>query len=137
MSFSAFGQELAPISSANGLRTTIYKVNDIESARVWYAQAFGTEPYFDEPFYVGFNIGGYELGLQPEEAEPDTKTHSVVSYWAVEDIEATYRFLVSIGAKENEPPTNVGGELMTGTVIDPWGNILGIIYNPTFQIRGE
>jgi len=50
-----------------GLRTTIYKVSDIAKAQKWYADAFETKPYFDEPFYVGFNIGGYELGLQPEE----------------------------------------------------------------------
>lgn len=50
-----------------GLRTTIYKVIDLEQAKAWYAQAFGVKPYFDEPFYVGFNIGGYELRIQPTE----------------------------------------------------------------------
>jgi len=41
-----------------GLRTTIYKVADITAAKKWYAAAFQTAPYFDEPFYVGFNIAG-------------------------------------------------------------------------------
>lgn len=50
-----------------GLRTTIYKVSDLAKAKVWYMKAFGVAPYFDEPYYVGFNIGGYELGLQREE----------------------------------------------------------------------
>ena len=50
-----------------GLRTTIYKVSDLEQAKLWYAKIFETAAYFNEPFYVGFNIGGYELGLMPEE----------------------------------------------------------------------
>ncbi len=115
-----------------GLRTTIYKVNDLEDAKNWYTEAFGTPPYFDEAFYVGFNIEGYELGLQPDTTDSDSKTKSVISYWAVDEIEKTYEFLLSIGAQENEKPFNVGGEIMTATVIDPWGNILGIIYNPYF-----
>ena len=44
-----------------GLRTTIYQVEDINSAKEWYAKVFEVQPYFDEPFYVGFDIGGYEL----------------------------------------------------------------------------
>jgi len=63
-----------------GLRTAIYKVGDIDKAKDWYAKAFSTEPYFDEPFYVGFNIGGYELGLQPEENQTTDKTESVAAY---------------------------------------------------------
>lgn len=64
-----------------GLRTTIYKVNDIAKAKEWYASAFLTQAYFDEPFYVGFNIGGYELGLQPDDSPAASKNvESVVSY---------------------------------------------------------
>ncbi len=48
-----------------GLRTAIYHVDDIERARDWYSSILGFKPYFDEPFYVGFNVAGYELGLQP------------------------------------------------------------------------
>ncbi len=120
-----------------GLRTTIYQVNDMNAARQWYTRAFNTEPYFNEPFYVGYNIGGFELGLQPDSIDPDTKTRSVISYWGVDDIQETYDFLLSIGAQENEKPTNVGGEIVTATVIDPWGNVLGIIYNPEFRLKGD
>ena len=56
-----------------GLRTTIYKVEDLNNAKKWYLKAFGTQPYFDEPFYVGFNIKGYELGLLPEENKINQK----------------------------------------------------------------
>ena len=64
-----------------GLRTTIYLVNDLEKAKAWYAEAFETQPYFDEPFYVGFNIGGYELGLLPDTTASADKTPTVLSYW--------------------------------------------------------
>ena len=118
-----------------GLRTTIYKVGDINAAKMWYAKAFGITPYFDEPFYVGFNISGYELGLQPEEKPTVNKAESVVSYWGVKDIEKVYRHLIDLGATEHEQPFNVGGELMTATVKDPWGNLIGVIYNPEFKLE--
>ena len=118
-----------------GLRTTIYKVDDIAKAKEWYSKAFLTDPYFDEPFYVGFSIGGYELGLQPDDTPAKDKVESVVAYWGVDNITDTYNRLISIGATENEPPYNVGGDLMTATVKDPYGNILGLIYNPHFKIN--
>ena len=117
-----------------GLRTTAYKVGDLNQAKSWYAKAFKTDPYFDEPFYVGFNIGGYELGLLPEENPTTDKTDSVLSYWGVEDIQAEYERLLSLGATAHEAPTNVGGELMVASVKDPWGNLVGIIFNPYFKL---
>ena len=114
-----------------GLRTTIYKVSDLSEAKAWYAKAFKTEPYFDEPFYVGFNIKGYELGLQPDQA---IKGDSVISYWGVEDIHEAYNRLLNLGGTEHESPTNVGGELMVCSVKDPWANIIGLIYNPHFKL---
>ncbi len=116
-----------------GLRTTIYNVGDIELAKDWYRRAFGVKPYFDQPYYVGFNIGGYELGLQPEKSPTTIKTESVVSYWGVEEIQQEYDRLLELGATANEEPVNVGGELMTATVKDPWGNVIGLIYNPYFK----
>ncbi len=118
-----------------GLRTTIYKVSDLEAAKLWYSKAFQTEPYFDEPFYVGFNIKGYELGLLPE--EDAKKGGCVLSYWGVDDILKTYEYLINLGAKPHEAPTNVGGELMVASVYDPWQNIIGIIYNPDFKLQNE
>jgi lactoylglutathione lyase len=117
-----------------GLRTVIYKVSDIEKAKDWYSKAFNTTPYFDESFYVGFNIGGYELGLQPEETLVDGKSENVLAYWGVEHIDKEYERLLALGATEHEPPTNVGGELMVATVRDPWGNVIGLIYNPYFKL---
>ena len=118
-----------------GLRTCCYVVTDLEAAKGWYSEAFHTDPYFDEPFYVGFNIGGYELGLLPEEKAYDDKSDNVKTYWGVDNINQAYEHLLSIGAKEEEKPFNVGGELMVATVRDPWNNLLGIIYNPYFNLE--
>ncbi len=116
-----------------GLRTTIYKVGNISEAKAWYARAFGAQPYFDEPFYVGFSIGGYELGLMQDDTPAADKTGNVVSYWGVEDVEATIAHLAGLGATVTEKPTNVGGEIVVAAVSDPWGNTVGVIYNPDFQ----
>jgi predicted enzyme related to lactoylglutathione lyase len=115
-----------------GLRTLGYIVHDLAAAKAWYIQAFGVDPYFDEPFYVGFNIGGYELGLMPAEGQIQTGNNSY-TYWGVDDIHATYDRLLALGATEREAPMNVGGELMVATVFDPWSNIIGMIYNPYFK----
>ena len=121
-------------TSMLGLHTTIYKVDDLEKAKEWYARIFQTQPYFDEPFYTGFNIGGYELGLQPEVIAAAQKSGNVVTYWGVDDIGETYKRLISEGATENEKPENVGGDIMVATVKDPWHNVIGIIYNPQFKL---
>lgn len=120
-----------------GLRTTIYKVGNIIEAKEWYTKAFETKPYFEESFYIGFNIGGYELGLQPEKEPITKKPESVVTYWGVTDIQEMYTRLLKLGATENEKPYNVGGAIMTATVKDPYGNIIGLIYNPGFKVTKE
>jgi predicted enzyme related to lactoylglutathione lyase len=122
-------------SNMNGLRTTIYKVPDIQKAKEWYTRAFGKEPYFDQPFYVGFNIGGFELGLQPEENRIINRTDNVETYWGVDDIQKEYDRLIQIGAVENVKPMNVGGQIMTASIKDPWSNVIGLIYNPDFKIQ--
>lgn len=83
---------------------------------------------------MGFNIKGYELGLQPEETLTLNKPESVVSYWGVENIQETFDRLIGLGASENEKPCNVGGEIMTATVKDPFGNVIGLIFYPHFQL---
>ena len=117
-----------------GLRTTIYKVPNLSEAKEWYEKAFKIAPYFDEPFYIGFNIGGFELGLLPEDESSGPKSDNILSYWGVEHIENTFEHLLELGATIHEKPTNVGGELMVASVKDPWENVIGIIYNPYFKI---
>jgi lactoylglutathione lyase len=117
-----------------GLRTCIYKVTDSKAATDWYTKAFETEPYFNEPFYVGFNIAGYELGLIPDENPTTVKGDSVHTYWGVEDVEKEYKRFIALGATHFEEPHNVGGELVVGAVKDPWDNVVGMIYNPEFKL---
>ena len=85
-----------------GLRTAIYYVDDIAKGRDWYSALLGFAPYFDEPFYVGFNVGGYELGLQPTEASATDKAAGVVAYWGVENAEAALKTALERGATRNE-----------------------------------
>ena len=115
-----------------GLRTVGYQVSDINAAKTWYANVFETEPYFDEPFYVGFDIGGFELGLQPDQTSTE-KLESVVAYWGVENVQQEFDHFVAAGAIAFEDPQDVGGDIVVAKVKDPWGNIIGLIYNPHFK----
>lgn len=111
-----------------GLRTVIYHVGDLAAATAWYTQAVGHAPYFNEPFYVGFNVGGYELGLLPD-------GDGVATYWGTKDIVAEHARLIALGAKPNEEIKDVGDGIRVATVIDPYGNVVGLIENPHFRIE--
>jgi predicted enzyme related to lactoylglutathione lyase len=117
-----------------GLRTAIYHVSDIEKARNWYSAILGFAPYFDEPFYVGFNVGGYELGLQPDESESNGKADGVVAYWGVGDAASALQSLLEQGATLHEDLQDVGEGIKVATVKDPFGNVFGIIENPNFKL---
>jgi predicted enzyme related to lactoylglutathione lyase len=119
-----------------GLRTAIYTVNDLDKAKAWYSGLFGTEPYFDEPFYVGFNIGGFELGLNPDASKVTPGSSGVVAYWGVTNAEAAFQHALRHGAGEHEPLQEVGGGIKVATVTDPFGNLIGIIENPHFKLEG-
>ncbi len=119
-----------------GLRSVIYQVKDIDLAKKWYTALLGKQPYFDEPFYVGFNVGGFELGLQPD-AEGINFDNAATAYWGVKDAKSVYEKLVKEGSIPNEPLTEVGGGIILGTVIDPCGNELGVIENPHFIYSPE
>ena len=70
-----------------GLRTVIYPAPDLARAKAWYAELLGFAPYFDEVFYVGFNVGGFELGLVPD-GKVGPAGAGVVAYWGVPDVAA-------------------------------------------------
>lgn len=116
-----------------GLRTCIYFVSDVVAATEWYAKVLGFQPYFNEPYYVGFNVGGYELGLHPEKKDTP-KGETVETYWGVDDIQATFAHLLACGATAHAEPNHVGEEIWVATVKDPWGNVIGIIKNPHFKV---
>src|SRR5207248_8856951 len=86
-----------------GLRTVIYHVSDLARAKQWYSRAFGVEPYFDEPFYVGFNIGGYELGLDPNTEGVKPGPGGVVAYWGVPDAAKAVEQFTRAGATLTSP----------------------------------
>lgn len=116
-----------------GLRTVIYRVDDLEKAKGWYTAILEKKPYFDQPFYVGFNVGGFELGLQPAEDGVICGTNTI-AYWGVPDAKKAYTALLLKGAVEHEKIEDVGDGILVGTVLDPCGNIFGVIENPHFNI---
>ena len=118
-----------------GLRTVVYMVEELEKAKNWYANAFGLKPYYDSPYYVGFNVGGYELGLHPIEEAKGKDTGTVLHYWGVENVQKSYETLLTLGATKHEKPFDVEGGLTLASVYDPWENIIGIIYNPHFKLN--
>jgi predicted enzyme related to lactoylglutathione lyase len=117
-----------------GLRTVIYHVPDLAKAKGWYAMAFGVAPYFDEPFYVGFSIAGYELGLHPD-LDGVTFGNNAVAYWGVPKIEEAMAHMVRCGAVTRSEPMDVGDGIKVASVGDPWGNTIGIIENPHFRAQ--
>jgi predicted enzyme related to lactoylglutathione lyase len=113
-----------------GLRTVSYPVTDLARAKDWFTQAFGTAPYFDQPYYVGFAIGGFELGLVPD-GTPGAA--GGVAYWAVDDIEADFARIVGLGAGVHQAIQDVGEGIQVASLTDPFGNVFGLIENPHFD----
>ena len=119
----------------HGLRTAIYHVGDLDRAKEWYGVVLGIRPYFDEPFYVGFDVGGFELGLQPDEPGAPRASAGVVAYWGVDDADAAFGRLLELGATGHSGVQDVGGGIRVATVLDPYGNVLGVIENPHFSLE--
>src|SRR4029079_10588463 len=101
----------------------------------WYAQVLGEPPYFDQPFYVGFSIGGYELGLDPNSTA--SGAGGSVAYWGVKDARAAFDRLISLGATAKSDVQDVGEGIRVASVLDPFGNVFGIIENPNFALPSE
>src|SRR5215510_7170528 len=116
-----------------GLRTAIYHALDLAQAKSWYSKILGIEPYFDQPFYVGFNVGCYELGLDPDPSS-SASAGGVVVYWGVANADAALKHLLSLGAAEHTNVQDVGEAIRVATVLGPFGNILGVIENPHFKL---
>jgi predicted enzyme related to lactoylglutathione lyase len=117
-----------------GLRTVIYHVDDLDRGKTWYSSALGIEPYFDQPYYVGFNVGGYELGLDPDMTGITIGAGGVGAYWGVSDCEAAFNRLLELGASAHSPVRDVGEGIRVASVTDPFGNVIGVIENPHFSI---
>ena len=117
-----------------GLGTVIYHVADLDRAKAWYASVFQQQPYFDEPFYVGFNIAGYELGLHPGGTVSRPGPGGSVAYWRVTNIDRAVEHFVSNGATVVAKIQDVGGGIKVADLQDPFGNVVGLIENPQFRL---
>jgi predicted enzyme related to lactoylglutathione lyase len=114
-----------------GLRTVVYPVSDLDAAKAWYTSLVGYTPYFDQPFYVGFEVGGFELGLLPD-GEPGTTGPQAL--WGVADASAALARALELGATQLDPVQDVGDGIRVCAVRDPFGNRIGFIENPHFDL---
>lgn len=114
----------------HGLRTVVYPVADLAKAKEWYAQVFERKPYFDQPFYVGFSVAGFELGLIPDGCPGKQGS---VAYWGVDNIEAEVARITALGATVDHPVQDVGEGILIVQLGDPFGNSIGLVRNPLFD----
>jgi predicted enzyme related to lactoylglutathione lyase len=122
-----------------GLATISLYATDHAGAKKWYTKLLGIAPYMDVPGYFEFRIGDYqhELGVIDGAYAPSKSPHptGAIAYWHVDDLKATFDNLISMGAKEYDPITTRGDGsrgFVTASVVDPFGNILGIMSNPHY-----
>lgn len=113
-----------------GLRTVIYPAPDLAASKAWYTAVLGIEPYFDQPFYVGYQVGGYELALDPAA----DSALGAITYWGVADLDAARSALLAAGATARDEVQDVGDGIRVATVLEPAGAVLGMIENPHFQL---
>jgi hypothetical protein len=111
-----------------GLRTVIYPAPELRAATNWFTGLLGQEPYFEELYYVGYNVAGYELALDPN-ADPADGPRT---YWGVSDADVGLAALLAAGAEPLTDVTDVGDGIRVATVREPSGSTLGIIENPHF-----
>ncbi len=116
-----------------GLRTVIYKVPDLARAKTWYSDVIGIAPYFDQPYYVGFSVGGLELGLDPSGEGQQAAPGGTVPYWGVPDLAAELQRLAAHDVEVVAPLQDVGEGIRVATISDPFGNLIGLIENPNFE----
>lgn len=120
-----------------GMATVSYFADDHAAAQAWYTEFLGIEPYFHRPGYAEFRIGDHqhELGLIDRKYAPASRggASGEIVYWHVEDLEATVARLHELGAKEHEPITERGPGFVTASVVDPFGNVLGVMTNAHYR----
>lgn len=114
-----------------GLRSSIHHTNDVAAARQWFESFLGFPPYFEAPRYVGFDVGGFELGIFY-----DPQNHGQANtYWGVPDAHEAVQSLCDSGCDIVEEITDVGEEILMASVRNPHGQIIGVIQNPHFTAR--
>lgn len=118
----------------SGLKAAIYYVDDVVKAKEWYTEVLRTKPYYEKPFYVGYDVDGFELGLEPGKA---VRGNSPIVYWGVKDIEQELKRLIELGATENNPLKVVNGDVKVASVRDPFGNVFGIVENHHIPVKSQ
>ena len=112
------------------VRSVIFQVDDLEKAKAFYSAALGRAPYFDQPFYVGYDVDGQELGLDPDSSKARPAAGGAVAYWKVDHIANSWDFMLSLGGRAISPPHSVGDDIQMATIADPFGNLVGLIQLP-------
>jgi predicted enzyme related to lactoylglutathione lyase len=117
-----------------GLTTVSFGLADLAAAREWYSELLGIAPYFERPGYIEFRLGDYqhELGIIDSRYAPNPAASGpagAIVYWHVDDVQATFEKLLSMGAQQYQAVIERGERFITASVVDPFGNILGIMYN--------
>lgn len=125
---------MSQASTLRGVATINIWAADHEAAKAWYTELLGLEPYFDRPGYAEFRLGDYqqELGIIDSRYAPKDATPGpggAVVNWHVDDLEGTLERVKAMGAKEYLPLTVRGKGFVTASVVDPFGNVLGLMYN--------
>ena len=120
-----------------GLSTVRFQVDDLPTAKRWYADLLDEEPHLDCPEYAQFRLGDYqhELGLvrrRPDGGDGWIDPAGAIVYWHVDDVGATLERLLAMGATPREPARDLGDGYAVASVVDPFGNILGIMHSPHY-----
>jgi predicted enzyme related to lactoylglutathione lyase len=129
---------MTDMPTLRGIATVSFFAADHAAATKWYTEFLGIEPYFERPGYAEFRLGDYqhELGLIDRHYAPGVDSSQgragVTVYWHVDDVHVVLQRAVSMGAKQLEAPQDRGHGFVTATVVDPFGNILGIMFNPHY-----
>jgi predicted enzyme related to lactoylglutathione lyase len=126
-----------------GLATLNFFAADHAAAKAWYTQLLGIQPYFERPGYIEFRIGDYqhELGIIDAKYAPEGTNKipgGAMMYWHVDNVEEILEKLLALGATLFDKVTPRGGGFVTASVVDPFGNVLGIMYNPHYvEVLGK
>ena len=113
----------------SGMKTIMYPVKDLAAAKQLYGALLGVEPVMDEPYYVGYDVDGQDIGLDPN-GHAKGMTGSL-GYWHVDDITATLDAIVAAGGEQQQAVSDVGGGKLIATVTDADGNLIGLLQAPT------
>lgn len=121
-----------------GIATINFSASDLGKAEKWYSEFLGIEPYFKNKGYIEFRIGAYqqELGIVDSNflpKKPTSEPIGAIVYWHVDDINSVLEKLKAMEAKIHQPLTDRSNGFFTASVVDPFGNILGIMTNPHFS----